>query len=106
MHTARAAFLFIRRGAADQWTISRAVPGSEDSGAAWWWLRARLTGSASDRRKACGNLPALDPQKLGADSINRSLIFWYGAALGDLWFGDARARKLAAGIHRCNWRFL
>lgn len=62
---------------------------------AWWWLRARLTGSASDRCKASGICQSLS-QKISADSINRSLIFWYGAALGDLWFGNANARKLAA----------
>ncbi|WP_254772758.1 glucuronyl hydrolase [Nitrosospira multiformis] len=28
-------------------------------------------------------------------SINRSLIFWYGASLGDLWFGDEKARELS-----------
>jgi len=82
-------------GTTDQWIAS---PGGSWVGgfwSAWWWLRARLTGSASDQRKASGICQRLS-QKISVDSINRSLIFWYGASLGDLWFGDANARKLAA----------
>jgi unsaturated chondroitin disaccharide hydrolase len=82
-------------GTTEQWIAS---PGGSWVGgfwSAWWWLRARLTGSASDQRKASGICQRLS-QKISVDSINRSLIFWYGASLGDLWFGDANARKLAA----------
>ena len=77
-------------GPADQWVVS---PGGSWVGgfwSGWWWLRARITGSISDKRKAsdiCGRLSS----KIAADSINRCLIFWYGAALGDLWFGDISA---------------
>ncbi|SEL40867.1 glucuronyl hydrolase [Nitrosovibrio tenuis] len=81
--------------ATDRWTIS---PGGSWAGgfwSGWWWLRSRLTGSASDRRKASEICQRLT-QKISADSLNRSLIFWYGAALGSLWFGDAGAQKLAA----------
>ncbi len=82
-------------GTTDHWMIS---PGGSWVGgfwSGWWWLRARLTKSASDQRKASGICLRLSP-KLDVDSINRSLIFWYGASLGDLWFGDASARNLAA----------
>ncbi len=82
-------------GTTDHWMIS---PGGSWVGgfwSGWWWLRARLTNSASDQRKASGICLRFSP-KLDADSVNRSLIFWYGASLGDLWFGDANARKLAA----------
>ena len=41
-------------GAGDQWTISRGGSWTGGFWGAWWWLRARLTGSASDRRKASG----------------------------------------------------
>ena len=82
-------------GAGDQWTISRGGSWTGGFWGAWWWLRSRLTESASDRRKASGICERL-MEKLNVDSINRSLIFWYGASLGNLWFGDANARKLAA----------
>ena len=80
-------------GAAGRWVVS---PGGSWVGgfwSGWWWLRARVTGSISDKRKAseiCGRLSS----KIGTDSINRCLIFWYGAALGDLWFGDISARSM------------
>jgi unsaturated chondroitin disaccharide hydrolase len=82
-------------GTTNQWIAS---PGGSWVGgfwSAWWWLRARLTGSASDQRKASGICQRLT-EKLKVDSINRSLIFWYGASLGDSWFGDASAHKYAA----------
>lgn len=76
-----------------QWSIS---PGGSWVGgfwSGWWWLRARITGSISDERKASEICQRLS-SKVAADSINRCLIFWYGAALGDLWFGDLRARSI------------
>ncbi|MGA8136762.1 MAG: glucuronyl hydrolase [Pseudomonas gingeri] len=33
--------------------------------------------------------------KLDEPTQNRSLIYWYGAALGDRWFADSEARRLA-----------
>jgi unsaturated chondroitin disaccharide hydrolase len=80
-------------GEAGQWVTS---PGGSWVGGfwgGWWWLRSRLTGSAADMRKAAEISRRLS-SKTGADSINRSLIFWYGAALGDLWFGDIHAHAL------------
>lgn len=82
-------------GTTDRWVSS--LGGSWVGGfwGACWWLRSRITGSASDRRKAediCQHLSS----KIAAASINRSLIFWYGAALGDLWFRDVKAHEMAA----------
>ncbi|MGZ5007459.1 MAG: hypothetical protein ACXWFI_06880 [Methylobacter sp.] len=81
-------------GITDRWTVS---PGGSWVGGFWagcWWLRARLTGSKADRHRASAIGQRLYG-KLSADSINRSMLFWYGAALGDLGFNDANARKLA-----------
>jgi len=52
-----------------------------------WWLRAQLTESSADRRKAALLCQSLS-DKLETDSLNRTMIFWYGAALGARWFGD------------------
>ncbi|HVW64059.1 MAG TPA: glucuronyl hydrolase [Nitrosospira sp.] len=81
-------------GNAGQWVTSAGGSWVGGFWGGWWWLRSRITGAAPDRRRAsdiCGRLSS----KIGADSINRSLIFWYGASLGDLWFGDTGARELA-----------
>jgi unsaturated chondroitin disaccharide hydrolase len=81
-------------GIASQWIIS---PGGSWMGgfwSAWWWLRSRITGSTADQRKASAICQRLS-SKLNIDSINRSFIFWHGASLGDLWFGDDRAHELA-----------
>lgn len=59
----------------------------------WWWLRAYITNSISDRVKAndlCRRLSS----KMPVDSINRSFIFWFGAAPGSHWFGDKYAQAL------------
>ncbi|MBS0300453.1 MAG: glucuronyl hydrolase [Proteobacteria bacterium] len=75
------------------WTASS---GGSWMGGFWgacWWLRAKMTESANDQRKAvqiCQRLAA----KIPADSGYRSLIFWYGAALGEIWFRDTQARAL------------
>ena len=87
------AFPLYSPGPTDWWAVS---PGGSWIGGFWsglWWLRSRITGSTSDQRKASEICQRLS-QKTSGDSINRSLIFWYGAALGDVWFGDASARKL------------
>lgn len=80
-------------GTADQWVIS---PGGSWVGgfwSGWWWLRSRITGSALDLRKASDICQRLS-SKISADTINRSLIFWHGASLGDVWFGNSAAREL------------
>ncbi len=81
-------------GITDQWISSA---GGSWLGGLWgacWWLRARITGSKSDRRRAADICQHLSP-KITTMSINRSLIFWYGASLGDLWFGDEKAGELS-----------
>jgi unsaturated chondroitin disaccharide hydrolase len=77
----------------DRWVVS---PGGSWIGGfwgAWWWLRSRLTESTADQSKAADICQRLS-SKISVDSVNRSLIFWYGASLGALWFYDAHARKL------------
>ncbi|SOD41131.1 glucuronyl hydrolase [Nitrosovibrio sp. Nv4] len=88
------AFPLYSPGTTDRWVTSS---GGSWVGGFWsgcWWLRSRITGSASDQCKASDICQRLS-QKVSSDSINRSLIFWYGAAPGDLWFGDVNARELA-----------
>ena len=80
-------------GPTDRWVVS---PGGSWAGGLWgalWWLRSRLTESTADQRKASDICQRLSP-KISVDSVNRSLIFWYGASLGALWFHDGDARKL------------
>ena len=86
-------FPLYSREAANQWVIS---PGGSWVGGFWggcWWLRSRITACASDLRKASDICQRLS-QKISVDSVNRSLIFWYGAALGNMWFDDTRAGEL------------
>ncbi|MBB6584188.1 glucuronyl hydrolase [Ralstonia solanacearum] len=81
-------------GTADDWTTSA---GGSWVGGFWagcWWLRARLTGSAADARKAM-QLGRRLAAKLDADSIHRAMLFWYGAALGAQWCGNEEALGLA-----------
>lgn len=81
-------------GGNSNWSVSS---GGSWMGGFWvacWWLRAKITGSAKDQQKAgkfCRKLAG----KLTLDSGYRSMIFWYGAALGNVWLHDAQARKLA-----------
>lgn len=80
-------------GTEDRWTVS---PGGSWVGgfwAGWWWLRAHVAGSMSGQQKA-SQICQLLSQKINVASINRSMIFWYGAALGDIWFGDENAQRL------------
>jgi len=81
-------------GAENRWVASS---GGSWSGGFWcacWWLRARVTGALSDRRKASETCLRLAPRITSA-SLYRCMIFWYGAALGDLWFHDCDAGQLA-----------
>lgn len=88
-------FPLCSRGTDDRWIVS---PGGSWVGgfwAGWWWLRARVTESMADRNKAAQICQRLS-SKIHSRSINRSMIFWYGAALGERWFGDESARLLAS----------
>jgi len=81
-------------GTTDAWAVSSGGSWVGGFWAGWWWLRARVTESMADRRKAAQICLRLSP-KIHSVSINRSMIFWYGAALGDRWFGDDSARSMA-----------
>lgn len=78
----------------DQWVISR---GGSWTGGFWagcWWLRSLFTESVVDEKKAltiCQNLNS----KLSVDSINRSMIFWYGNGLGAQLAHSPYAKKMA-----------
>ncbi|OQW39457.1 MAG: glucuronyl hydrolase [Proteobacteria bacterium SG_bin4] len=80
-------------GNSNTWKVSQGGSWAGGFWSACWWLRARVTDSVRDQRKA-----SVISQQLAArtmiDSGYRSLIFWYGAALGALWFQDANAQQL------------
>ena len=81
------------------WRVSE---GGSWTGGFWTachWLRAALTDSAADQAKAaalCHRLAA----KLHASTGHRAFLFWYGAALGERWCGDAAAAQLARAAAR------
>ncbi|MCP1575891.1 glucuronyl hydrolase [Herbaspirillum rubrisubalbicans] len=80
-------------GCSDQWVISE---GGSWVGGFWsglWWLRASLSRTPADRHRAT-ELCGLLRHKLDVDSVNRSLIFWYGAAGGAYGFHDAESAAL------------
>ncbi|MCW5323060.1 glucuronyl hydrolase [Verminephrobacter aporrectodeae subsp. tuberculatae] len=80
-------------GRSDEWIVSE---GGSWVGGFWvglWWLRAFLGHVAADRERAaelCRHLR----NKLDVDTVNRSLIFWYGAAGGAYSFHDEEAGTL------------
>lgn len=76
-----------------QWTTSSGGSWMGGFWSGWWWLRAYITKSASDHVKATDICRRLS-SKVTVDSINRSFIFWYGAALGNRWFDDVDAQAL------------
>ena len=81
-------------GVSSVWTVSQ---GGSWIGGFWgacWWLRSHLQGSHSDQKKAsllCMRLGS----KINLDSVNRSMLFWYGAALGAQLTNDMQARETA-----------
>lgn len=99
-------FPLFRRAADMHWQMSS---GGSWKGGFWvgmYWLRAYVQQSRSDREKAA-NLCRTLAAKLDEPTQNRSLIYWYGAALGDRWFADADAKQLAqqAASHLADtWR--
>ncbi len=80
-------------GRSDEWAVSE---GGSWVGGFWgglWWLRALIGHAPADRERAaelCRHLR----NKLDVDSVNRSLIFWYGAAGGAYGFHDEEACAL------------
>ncbi|WLQ16746.1 hypothetical protein O5O45_12540 [Hahella aquimaris] len=59
-----------------------------------WGLRALISKSTADRDKALA-LCATLADKLDIDTLNRSMIFWYGPALCGRWLVDHTAQELA-----------
>ncbi|WP_431685816.1 hypothetical protein [Hahella sp. NBU794] len=59
-----------------------------------WGLRALISKSTADRDKALALCAALT-DKLHIDTLNRSMIFWYGPALCGRWLVDNSALDLA-----------
>lgn len=76
------------------WQVSTGGSWTGGFWAASHWLRAALTGSAADRTKAAGLCSRL-ASKLHAPTGHRAFLFWYGAALGEHWCGDAAAARWA-----------
>lgn len=77
----------------NRWTVSQGGSWAGGFWSACWWLRARVTDSVRDQRRASAITQQL-AAKTSIDSGYRSLIFWYGAALGALWFQDVHAQQL------------
>jgi len=77
------------------WTRS---PAGDWTGGFWCgllWLAAWRTGETKYRRYAIEWARRLR-SRASSKSVFKGFLFWYGAALGDILFGDAEARELAA----------
>ncbi len=80
-------------GNSNKWQLSQ---GGSWMGGFWvgcYWLRARRSQSAHDYAKAVAWCEKLT-DKIHLDSSYRSLIFWYGAALGEIAFQNSQAKQL------------
>jgi unsaturated chondroitin disaccharide hydrolase len=80
-------------GSSNQWQLSQ---GGSWMGGFWagcYWLRARRSQSAQDYAKAVAWCEKLT-DKIHLDSSYRSLIFWYGAALGEIWLQNSQAKQV------------
>lgn len=79
--------------AEDRWLVSEGGSWLGGFWAALSWLKANITRADNDRDQAQGICQRLSA-KLDEDTINRSLIYWYGAGLGVIWFNDDQAGEL------------
>ncbi len=80
--------------ATGQWTTS---PGGDWTGGFWnglCWLAAHATGDDRYRRWALEWAERLRP-RAASDTVFRGFLFYYGALLGAVLLGDARARDIA-----------
>lgn len=76
-----------------RWVISRRGSWMGGFWAGLWWLRAKFSGTAADRGIAQSIRRRLRSQ-LDVNTINRSMVFWYGAAPGALWFDDPASHQM------------
>lgn len=77
-----------------EWTTT---PAGDWTGGFWpgmCWLAAKSTASARYRRWAGEWAERLRP-RAGSDTVFRGFLFYYGAVLGDVLFGDPSAREIA-----------
>lgn len=77
-----------------QWKLSRRGSWLGGFWTALWWRRAAFTEQSEDFDQAAFWCRQLAPQ-LEEPSLNRSFVFWYGAALGGRLAGADEARELA-----------
>ncbi|TBU96897.1 glucuronyl hydrolase [Stutzerimonas kirkiae] len=89
-------FPLFRLATATQWTLSRRGSWLGGFWAGLWWLRATHSGRSDDHATA-GDWSARLQPLLFEPSINRSFVFWYGAAIGHQAFKqDLAALRLAS----------
>ncbi|ENO90240.1 hypothetical protein [Thauera linaloolentis] len=87
-------FPLFRPAAAAEWTSSRRGSWLGGFWAGLWWLRAARYGRTHDLETARIWSTRL-ASSLPEPSINRSFVFWYGAAVGYHVCGNDAARRLA-----------
>ncbi|ALM52377.1 hypothetical protein [Halomonas huangheensis] len=80
-------------GLSNRWVFSRRGSWMGGFWAGLWWLRARISGAAVDRDTAQRIRRRLVDQ-MDVKTINRSMVFWYGAAPGALWFDDRTSHQM------------
>lgn len=90
-----ARFPLFRVASAENWTCSRRGSWIGGFWAGLWWLRARITERGHFLESASNWCAKLSPV-LKEESVNRSFVFWYGAALGAYEMGDQEAGSRAS----------
>ena len=89
-------FPLFRPDVATQWKLSRRGSWLGGFWAGLWWRRAAYTRSADDHAVARTWSAQLQPL-LSEPSINRSFVFWYGAAIGHQVSAKDQAAQQLAG---------
>lgn len=88
-------FPLFRVASAERWTFSRRGSWIGGFWAGLWWLRARITGRTRFLEHASNWCSRLAPV-LKEESVNRSFVFWYGAAVGAREMADREAERCAS----------